>query len=81
MVKSDLYAWQGALFETTLNTNRLPAAFDLNAGVEFKVHRMISVWTQLNNVFNRKYERWNNYPSVGFNFLAGIRLTFDQKQN
>lgn len=81
MVKGDLYAWQGALFETTFNTNRLPAVFDLNAGMEFKVHRMVSVWTQFNNVFNRKYERWNNYPSVGFNFLAGIRLTFDQKQN
>jgi len=81
MVKTDLYAWQGALFETTANKNRLPAVFDLNAGMEFKVHKMISVWAQFNNIFNRKYERWNNYPSVGFNFLAGIRLTFDQKQN
>lgn len=81
MIKSDLYAWQGALFETTLNTNRLPAVFDLNAGMEFKVHKLVSVWGEFNNIFNRKYERWNNYPSLGFNFLAGIRLTFDQKQN
>lgn len=81
MVKGDLFAWQGPVFETNLNTNRLPAVMDLNAGMEFKVHDHISVWTQFNNIFNKAYERWHNYPVVGFNFLAGIRLTFDQKQN
>jgi outer membrane receptor protein involved in Fe transport len=83
MVKSDLYAWQGAVYKKDIagNTGRLPAVFDLNAGLEFKVHDNISVWAQFNNLFNRTYQRWNNYQVVGFNFLAGIRLTFDQKQN
>lgn len=82
MVKTDLFAWQGAAYRKDLagNSDRLPAAFDLNAGFEFKVHPLISVWGQFNNIFNNTYQRWNNYQVVGFNLLAGIRLTFDQKQ-
>nr|WP_294903300.1 hypothetical protein [uncultured Lacibacter sp.] len=81
MVKSDLFAWQGPVYQKIPNgTDRLPAVFDLNAGMEFKVHPLISVWGQFNNIFNKTYQRWNNYQVVGFNLLAGIRLTFDQKQ-
>lgn len=82
MVKTDLFGWQGAAYRKDLagNSARLPASFDLNAGMEFKVHPMISVWGQFNNLFNNTYQRWNNYQVVGFNLLAGIRLTFDQKQ-
>ncbi len=82
MIKSDLFAWQGPVYlkDNMGNTGRLPSVFDLNAGIEFRVHQFISVWGQFNNVFNNAYERWHNYPVVGFNFLAGIKLTFDQKQ-
>lgn len=80
IVSSDLFSWQGPLYETTTVTNRLPSVFDLNAGLEFKAHKYISIWTQFNNVFNNTYERWKNYETIGFNFVAGIRLTFDQKQ-
>lgn len=82
MVKSDLYAWQGPVYlkDNLGNTGRLPSVFDLNAGLEFRVHKYVSVWGQFNNVFNNAYQRWNNYQVVGFNFLAGIKLTFDQKQ-
>lgn len=82
MVKGDLYAWRGPVYlkDNMGNTGRLPSVFDLNAGLEFRVHQFVSVWGQFNNVFNNAYERWHNYPVVGFNFLAGIKLTFDQKQ-
>lgn len=82
MVKGDLYAWRGPVYleDNMGNTGRLPSVFDLNAGIEFRVHKFVSVWGQFNNVFNNAYERWHNYPAVGFNFLAGIKLTFDQKQ-
>lgn len=82
MVKGDLYAWRGPVYlkDNMGNTGRLPSVFDLNAGIEFRVHQFVSVWGQFNNVFNNAYERWHNYPVVGFNFLAGIKLTFDQKQ-
>ncbi len=82
MVKTDLFGWQGAVYRKDIagNSARLPAVFDLNAGMEFKVHPLVSVWGQFNNIFNNTYQRWNNYQVVGFNLLAGIRLTFDQKQ-
>jgi hypothetical protein len=81
MVKADLYAWQGANYKKDIagNTGRLTSVFDLNAGAEFQVHKNFSVWGQFNNILNNPYQRWNNYDVVGFNFLAGIRLTFDQK--
>ncbi|MEJ8844275.1 hypothetical protein WG954_17910 [Lacibacter sp. H375] len=82
MVKADLLSWQGAVYRKDLSesSERLRGVFDLNAGMEFKVHPLISVWGQFNNIFNNTYQRWNNYQVVGFNLLAGIRLTFDQKQ-
>ncbi len=80
MIKSDLFAWQGAKYLKNAGgaRDRLPAVFDLNAGIEFKATKNIAVWTQFNNIFNNVYQRWNNYPQLGFQFLGGIRLTFDQ---
>ena len=80
-VKADAFAWQGAkvLLNTLGSTGRLPAVFDLNAGVEVKATNNVYGWLQVNNIFNNAYERWNNYPVLGFQILAGIKLTFDQK--
>jgi hypothetical protein len=80
-VKADVFAWQGArvLLTPAGSTGRLPAVFDLNAGVEVKAASNIYGWLQLNNLFNNAYERWHNYPVLGFQILAGIKLTFDQK--
>jgi len=80
MVKTDLFAWQGPAFlkDNAGNTGKLPSVFDLNAGLEFRAAKNISVWTQFNNIFNNTYQRWQNYPQLGFQFLGGIKLTFDQ---
>ncbi|MBX9784601.1 MAG: hypothetical protein K2X48_15025 [Chitinophagaceae bacterium] len=80
MVKGDLFTWQGApyLINNSGTEGRLPAVFDLNAGIEFHVTKNVAVWTQFNNILNNTYQRWNNYPQLGFQFLGGIRLTFDQ---
>jgi hypothetical protein len=81
MFKTDLFAWRGAryLVNPANAEDRLPSVMDLNAGVEFKVSNSISVWTQFNNIFNQTYQRWHNYPQLGFQFFGGIRFTFDQK--
>jgi TonB dependent receptor len=81
MFKTDLFAWRGAryLVNAANNEDRLPSVVDLNAGIEFRVTNAISVWTQFNNIFNQSYQRWNNYPQLGFQFFGGIRFTFDQK--
>ena len=55
------------------------SGFDFSAGVEFKVTKALNLWLQMNNIFNNKYERWNQYQVYGFNILGGIVFSFDQK--
>lgn len=80
-VKSDLFIWRGAqvlLLPQTIE--RLRNVVDLSAGVEYKASKTVALWLQCNNLFNQRYQRWNNYEVLGLNVLGGIRLTFDQKQ-
>jgi outer membrane receptor for ferrienterochelin and colicin len=78
--KSDLWAWDGAQY---LASNGQPGksnpAFDLNAGVEFRLTKQLNLWLQMNNIFNDKYQRWNQYQSYGFNILGGIVFSFSDK--
>ena len=46
--------------------------FDINAGVEFRIARQLNLWLQMNNLFNDKYQRWNQYSVYGFNILGGV---------
>ena len=79
-IKGDLFAWSGSRYlRQDGSDGKLGGAFDLNAGLEFKVKKNISLWTQFNNVFNKEYMRWNQYPVYGFNFVGGVIFTFDQK--
>lgn len=77
---SDLFAWQGAFYmKKNGSADRLKGAVDLNAGLEFKVLPNLNIWTQFNNIFNKTYQRWNQYPVYGFNFAGGIVFSFNQK--
>lgn len=79
-LKGDLFAWEGAKYlRKDGSDGKLSGAFDLNAGLEFKVSKNINLWTQFNNIFNKEYQRWNQYPVYGFNFVGGIIFSFDQK--
>lgn len=79
-VTSDLYSWDGPQYRNKNGTpSKGDAAFDLNAGAEFKVTKNFNLWIQLNNIFNNKYERWNQYEVFGFNILGGLTYSFNQK--
>jgi hypothetical protein len=79
-LKGDLFAWSGSQYLKKDGGNaKLNGAFDLNAGLEFKITKNINLWTQFNNIFNQAYQRWNQYPVYGFNFVGGIVFSFDQK--
>lgn len=79
-LKTDLFAWSGPQYlKKDGSAGQLAGAFDLNAGLEFKITKNINLWTQFNNVFNKVYQRWNQYPVYGFNFTGGIVFSFDQK--
>ena len=79
-LKGDLFAWNGPRYlKKDGDDGKLKGAVDLNAGLEFKIQKNISLWTQFNNIFNKEYQRWNQYPVYGFNFVGGIIFSFDQK--
>jgi hypothetical protein len=79
-LKGDLFAWSGPRYlRQDGNNGKLKGAFDLNAGLEFKITRNINLWTQFNNIMNKQYQRWNQYPVYGFNFVGGVIFNFDQK--
>jgi hypothetical protein len=79
-IKGDLWAFDGAPWLGKDNTTHSgQGAFDLNAGIEFRVARQVNLWLQMNNIFNNKYERWNQYQVYGFNILGGVIFSFGQK--
>ncbi|MEO7924257.1 MAG: hypothetical protein ABIR30_11325 [Chitinophagaceae bacterium] len=79
-LKGDLFAWSGPRYmKKDGSPGRLAGAKDLNAGLEFKITKNINLYTQFNNIFNKEYQRWNQYPVYGFNFTGGIVFSFDQK--
>ena len=45
---------------------------DLNLGVEYRYTKLLSVFLQLNNILGARNYFWNQYPTVGFNFMAGF---------
>lgn len=77
-VNSTLYAFDGPWALSKDGRRNMQAAMDLSAGFEFKVIDNIKLWAQFNNVFNKSYQRWNQYPVYGFNFLGGVVFSFAQ---
>lgn len=79
-LNADLFAWTGPQYrKKDGSSGKLDAGKDLSAGLEFKIRKNISLWTQFNNIFNQEYQRWNQYPVYGFNFVGGVVFSFDQK--
>lgn len=76
-LRADAYLWQGALFpDPSNNAIRVKGAVDLNAGLEFRITRMLSLWTRFNNLTNARYQRWNGYENFGFNMTGGLTMDF-----
>lgn len=79
-LKTDLFMWDGARYlEKGGGSSTNKGAVDLNAGLEFKITKSLNLWAQFNNIFNKEYQRWNQYPVYGFNFVGGIIFNFAQK--
>ncbi len=76
-LKADLWAFQGAQWRyLNQSVGNGAGGFDLNAGVEFRITRQLNLWLQMNDLFNDKYQRWNQYSVYGFNILGGVIFTF-----
>ncbi|MDI9365528.1 MAG: hypothetical protein QM541_11295 [Flavobacterium sp.] len=77
LVKADVFFWDGSSYQMqNLKSGKLNPAVDANIGTEFTVMPKLNVWLQLNNTFNNKYQRWNQYEALGLQVLGGIVYRF-----
>jgi hypothetical protein len=49
---------------------------DLNLKVDYRISEKFSTFVMANNILGKKYERFVNYPTKGFNAILGISYTF-----
>lgn len=76
-LKSDIFFWDGTQYRNqSLQSQKLAAAIDFNAGAEFSILSQLNFWIQFNNLLNNKYQRWNQYEVLGFNVLGGVVYSF-----
>jgi vitamin B12 transporter len=45
----------------------------VNAHLQYRACKRLTLFTDLNNIFNAKYTDWYGYNTRGFNFMAGVR--------
>jgi outer membrane receptor protein involved in Fe transport len=55
----------------------LASYFDVNAHVGFKYNDQLTAFLRLNNITNKAYEKWLDYPVQGFQVVLGANYKFD----
>ncbi len=55
---------------------KIDAWADLNIGIEYRYRKKLGIFANLNNLTAGRYQRWYNYPSYKFNFMAGVNYIF-----
>lgn len=68
------YDWIGRT--KVANYNRINSVSNLYLGASYTVFKGISVYARINNLLNKKYQYYLNYPTEGMNFLGGMSFQF-----
>lgn len=78
LVKGDVFFWDGTYYKNPSDgaNYKLNPAADLSLGAEFTIVKHLNLWVQMSNIFNNRYQRWNQYEVLGFNVLGGIVYSF-----
>jgi hypothetical protein len=50
----------------------MPSHFNLNLNAEYRYSKILSFWTKLDNISNKRYYDWAYYPTRGFLFMLGF---------
>ena len=58
------------------NIVKLETITDAGINAEYQIIPRLSVFAQVNNLFNDKYQRWLGYQAYGLNIYGGLRLKF-----
>ena len=54
------------------NINELKAYLDANLSLEYRYTKVLSFFLRFNNLTASRYQIWNQYPALRFQFLAGF---------
>ncbi|MEY2868023.1 MAG: hypothetical protein RIR01_437 [Bacteroidota bacterium] len=56
---------------------KLGSYIDLNSHVGYKYNSQLTGFLKLNNMTNKSYQKWLNYPAQGFQVMVGANYKFD----
>ncbi len=63
-------------FENTSGTEvKLNSILDMNISTSYTINSTFSVFLKMQNILGNKYQYYYNYPSKGFQVLAGLSIT------
>lgn len=71
-----LNASDGDRVEAGVYAKELDGTVDINIGAEYRLNKKLSGFIQFNNLAAIEYEKYNNYPTQRFSFLAGVSYSF-----
>jgi outer membrane receptor for ferrienterochelin and colicin len=76
-IDAGMHYWTGS---TQLDQNNkvtnLKNTLVLQAGFNYKLSTNWTAWAKGDNLLDKPYERWGNYPSLGVQIIAGIIYSF-----
>ena len=77
LLRGELFVENGVPFLTeTGEADNLNGLFDISIGGEYFFTENIGAFLQVNNLANNRRQRWQNYPTLGVNALAGVSAKF-----
>ncbi|CAN5263931.1 hypothetical protein BH09BAC1_BH09BAC1_18910 [soil metagenome] len=56
---------------------KLKGTVDVNLGATYKFSKSFSFFANFNNIAHMKYQPYYNYPTYGFNCMAGVIFTYN----
>ena len=69
--------WSGASFQNEAgNAYDLNNTLILNASFNYQLTTHLKAWAKAENLLDKKYQRWAEYPSLGVQLIAGIVYSF-----
>ncbi|HMC00530.1 MAG TPA: hypothetical protein VKN14_05785 [Flavobacteriaceae bacterium] len=75
--RKDQFFYNDVMFPSTPQTVILDSYFDANVHLGYHINDKISVFAKANNLTDKQYERWQNFPTQGIQILAGATFKFD----
>jgi len=76
-IDGSMQYWSGAPFQNEAeNAYDLKNTLVLNASFNYQLTTHLKAWAKAENLLDKKYQRWAEYPSLGVQLIAGIVYSF-----